>query len=73
MNPRPGDLAVIKLAPDQTLYVRKLAGKTCVVLKNLTAEDGVFSSRNMWDVLVEGQVVRVHRLDLMRLEDDERY
>jgi hypothetical protein len=60
----PGDLAIIKRVPDQPRWVAELVGRPCVIVKNLTAADGVYSSGHMWDILIDGKVLRVHRLDL---------
>ena len=61
---KPGDLMRIRYASDQTPWVRSLAGQNCVLIRNMTPEDGVISSKNIWTVLVGGQVVSVHKLDL---------
>lgn len=64
MRIEPGDLAVIRYAGDQTPWVRRLVGSYCVVVRNLTPAEGVTSSRNIWEVLVDGRVISVHALDL---------
>ena len=60
----PGDLAMVKLVPDQALWVRSLVGKICIVIRRLTIEDGVTSSPNIWEVLVDGHKMSLHILDL---------
>jgi len=67
---KPGDLMRIKYAPDQTPWVRSLAGQNCVLIRNMTPEDGVTSSKNIWEVLVGGQVVSVHKLDLEVISEE---
>jgi len=64
----PGDLAIIKLAPDQGVYVRRHVGKVCLVIRRLTQDDGVKSSPNIWEVLVDGMKMNLHILDLTFLE-----
>lgn len=61
---KPGDLMRIVLVPDQGSWFRVNDGKTCLLIRNLGPEDGVVSSPNMWDVLVEGKVIRLHKLDM---------
>ena len=61
---KPGDLMRIKYSPDQTPWVRRLVGQSCVLIRNLTPDDGVVSSKNIWRVLICGQVMEVHKLDL---------
>lgn len=63
---KPGDLMMIVHAPDQPPWIRKLAGKRCIVIKNLTQADGITSSPSMWDVFVNDCIIRVHALDLSR-------
>ena len=63
---KPGDLMMIVNVPDQPPWIRKLAGKRCIVIRNLTQADGVTSSPSMWDVLVDDYTIRVHALDLSR-------
>jgi len=59
----------IKYALDQASWVRSLAGQSCVLIRNMTPEDGVTSSKNIWEVLVGGQVVSVHKLDLEVIDE----
>jgi archaellum component FlaG (FlaF/FlaG flagellin family) len=47
------------------------AGKLCLVIKNLTQEDGVTSTTNAWDVLLEGRILRVHKLDLESIDKND--
>lgn len=54
----------IKSAPDQPPWVRSLAGTHCVVIRHLGPADGVISSPNIWEVLVNGRIMDVHALDL---------
>lgn len=68
----PGDLMVIKHAGDQPPWTRSLVGKMCIVIKNLTQEDGVTSSPNIWKVMVDGVSVDVHLLDLEQVPSEAR-
>ena len=61
---KPGDIMRIKWAPDQSAWERSHVGMICLLIRNLGPGDGVVSSPNMWDVLVEGKVIRLHKLDL---------
>lgn len=63
-----GRLMQISSVPDQSLYVQSLRGKLCVVVRHCTAEHGVVSSRNIWDVLVDGKVISLHALDLQTVQ-----
>lgn len=66
---KPGDIMRIKHAPDQSAWERSHVGMICLLIRNLGPEDGVVSSPNMWDVLVEGKVIRLHKLDLEKLDE----
>jgi len=66
---KPGDLMRIKHAPDQTPWTRRKVGKTCLVIRNLGPDDGVVSSPNIWEVLVEGEIMSVHKLDLEPIDE----
>jgi archaellum component FlaG (FlaF/FlaG flagellin family) len=61
---KPGDLMRIIHAPDMTPWVRAKVGKTCILIRNLSPDDGVLSSPNIWEVLVDGGILHVHKLDL---------
>lgn len=61
---KPGDLMRIVKVGDQASYITKLEGSLCVLIRNLGSEDGVVISPNIWDVLVEGRVMRIHKLDM---------
>lgn len=61
---KPGDLMRIVKVPDQGSWIHVHEGKTCLLIRNLGPEDGVVSSPNMWDVLLEGKVIRIHKLDM---------
>jgi len=68
---KPGDIMRIKVAGDQPHWVRMHAGKLCLIIKNLTQEDGVTSTTNAWDVLLEGRILRVHKLDLESIDKND--
>jgi len=61
-----GDLMRIIEAPDQAPWVRRDAGKVCLLIRNLGKSDG---SPNMWEVLIEGRIMNVHKLDLGRIDE----
>lgn len=58
----------ISSVPDQSSYVQTLRGKLCVVVRHCTAAHGVVSSRNIWDVLVDGKIISLHALDLQAVQ-----
>ena len=60
----PGDLMQVCHAPDQPPWTRSLVGKKCIVIRRLTQADGVTSSPNIWEILVDGVLMDVHKLDL---------
>lgn len=66
---KPGDLMRIKHAPDQTPWVRSLVGHHCIIIRNLTEADGVTSSPNIWQVLICGTTMDVHKLDLEPIDE----
>ena len=66
---KPGDIMRVKHAPDQSGWARSHVGMICLLIRNLGPEDGVVSSPNMWDVLVEGKVIRLHKLDLEPVDE----
>ena len=63
---KPGDLMRIIEVPDQTPWVRREAGKVCLLIRNLEKSDG---SPFMWEVLIEGRVMTVHKLDLWKIDE----
>ena len=66
---KPGDLMRIKHAPDQTPWARWQVGKLCLVVRNLGPADGVVSSPNIWEVIIDGEVMNVHKLDLEPIDE----
>lgn len=66
---KPGDLMRIKNSPDQTLWIRELSGQNCILIRNMTPEDGAFSSTNFWHVLVGDRIVTLHKLDLESIDE----
>lgn len=64
MTLRPGLLVRIQEKPDSPPLARCHAGSLGIVIKNLGFEDGVYSSPNMWSVLVAGKTMNFHKLDL---------
>lgn len=60
----------IRSAPDQPPWVRSLAGSRCVVIRHLGPNDGVTSSPNIWEILVDGRIMDVHTLDLEPVQPD---
>ena len=63
---KPGDLMRIIEVPDQAHWVRMNAGKVCLLIRNLGKSDG---SPNMWEVLIEGRIMNVHKLDLGKIDE----
>ena len=63
---KPGDLMRIIQAPDQAHWVRMNAGKVCLLIRNLGKSDG---SPNMWEVLIEGRIMNVHKLDMEKIDE----
>lgn len=69
----PGDLVTIIRAPDQNIqFMSKLIGKIGLVLNHLSEKDGIYSSRNMYTVLVEGKNIHLHALDMSILSAVEK-
>jgi archaellum component FlaG (FlaF/FlaG flagellin family) len=66
---KPGDIMRIIKAKDQTPWVRAEEGKLCLLIRNLGEADGVLSSPNIWEVLVDGKVMSVHKLDLWKIDE----
>lgn len=66
---KPGDLMRIKNSPDQTLWIREIAGQNCILIRNMTPDDGVTSSKNIWHVLVGDRIVSLHKLDLEAIDE----
>lgn len=67
---KPGDLMRIIKFADQPLYIAELAGSLCVLIRNLGPEDGALEFSNSWDVLVNGRVICLHRVDLESVDED---
>ena len=67
----PGCLVVIVPKPDSPLTARQNLGKVGLVIKNLTESDGIYSSPNIWGVLIDGRCQQFHALDLTVLDGDE--
>jgi hypothetical protein len=42
------------------------AGKVCLLIRNLGKSDG---SPYMWEVLIEGRIMNVHKFDLGRIDE----
>ena len=61
---KPGDLMRIIKVADQPQYITELAGSPCVLIRKLGPEDGAMVSTNMWDVLINGNVMCLHKLDM---------
>ena len=60
----PGTMISIKLASDQDAFTRTHIGKAGLIFKNLTEEDGEFSSKNLYRVIMEtGKLYTFHYLD----------
>jgi len=61
-----GDLVEFVSAPDQNLYHReRFIGKLGVIVKRCYQNDGVASSNNIYNVLIDGICVNLHALDLI--------
>jgi hypothetical protein len=65
---KPGDLMRIIEAPDQALWNQfgGMAGKICLLIRNLEKSDG---SPFMWEVLIDGRLRNVHKLDLGKIDE----
>ena len=61
---KPGDIMRIKQAPDQGEWIRSHVGKVCLLIQNTPPIIALSGSPNMWEVLVEGKVIHLHKLDL---------
>jgi uncharacterized protein (DUF2147 family) len=61
-----GSLVEIKSVPDQSGYVKTFfSGLKGVILKNLGEEDGIYSSKSLYEVQLEsGKIYTFHFLDL---------
>lgn len=66
---KPGDLMRIIKAADQPHYIAELAGSPCVLIRKLGPEEGALISTNMWDVLINGNVMCLHKLDMEPLNE----
>jgi hypothetical protein len=66
---KTGDLMRIKHATDQTPWARWQVGKLCLVLRNLTPAEGVVSSPNIWEVIIDGALMNIHKLDLEAVDE----
>lgn len=66
---KPGDLMRIIKVADQPQYITELAGSPCVLIRKLGPEDGAMVSTNMWDVLINGNVMCLHKLDMELLNE----
>jgi hypothetical protein len=64
-----GDLVELIEAKDQSLYFKKaFVGKIGIVERRMTEEqDGVKSSPNMYRVLVDNKILKLHCLDMKLL------
>lgn len=64
-----GDLVELIEAKDQSLYFRKTyVGKIGVIERRMTEQqDGVKSSPNMYRVLVDNKILKLHSLDMKLL------
>lgn len=65
----PGDLIQVIDAKDQSLYFKKeFVGKIGIIERKMNEEqDGVKSSPNMYKVLVDNRILRLHCLDMKLL------
>ena len=63
---KPGDLVRIIEAPAQPLWVREMAGKICLLVRSLEKSEG---SLFMWEVLIDGRLRNVHKLDLGKIDE----
>ena len=63
---KPGDLVRIIEAPDQALWVREMAGTICLLVRGLEKSHG---SPFMWEVLIDGRLRNVHKLDLRKVDE----
>ena len=62
----PGDLVEFVYAPDQSLYQRqRFTGKLGLIIKRCDQYDGVKSSTNIYEVLIDGIYINLHALDFM--------
>ena len=61
-----GDLVELIEAKDQSLYFRKAyVGKVGIIERRMTEQqDGVKSSPNMYRVLVDNKILKLHSLDM---------
>lgn len=64
-----GDLVELIEAKDQSLYFRKAyVGKIGLIERRMTEQqDGVKSSPNMYRVLVDNKILKLHSLDMKLL------
>ena len=61
-----GDLVEFVSAPDQNPYLReRFIGKLGLIIKRCDQLDGVTSSNNNYNVLIDGICVNLHALDLI--------
>ena len=61
-----GDLVEFIPAPDQSLYHReRFIGKLGLIIKRCDQLDGVTSSNNIYNVLIDGVCVNIHALDFI--------
>ena len=65
----PGCLVRVNPGPDHGARARINAGKIGIVIRHMTEKDGVSSSPNVWQVVIEGKSMNFHALDLTLMTD----
>jgi hypothetical protein len=66
----PGCLVKVNPGPDHGAQARINAGKIGIVIRHMTERDGVSSSPNVWQVLIDGKHMNFHALDLTPMTDE---
>ena len=67
----PGDLIEVIEAKDQSKYEAAHIGKIGLVVDKLTSKDRVYSLNN-YSVLVDGELIRLHCLDMRLISGVDR-
>lgn len=66
----PGCLVKVNPGPDHGAQARINAGKIGIVIRHMAEKDGVSSSPNVWQVVIEGKSMNFHALDLTPMTDE---
>ena len=65
----PGCLVKVDPGPDHGARARIHEGKIGIVVKHVDLKDGVTSSPNIWQVVIEGKNMNFHALDLTVIDE----